>query len=540
MPLNNSKGGYMNEKSLQNLKKGVRFTEETAREKGRKGATKANETKRRKKTAAELASMMLESSLTKNGKKIIDSLIPGMEDDDLTLAAALVAGQAKAAIRGNTSAYLALTAQAEAVKAKKEAEAKRNSTYHFDLEQVPDNFHRFVRDVRRHDHQQYIMHGGRGSMKSSTAAMILVELIKNNPNVHAVVMRQVKDTLKDSVFAKLQWAISKQGLESEFKTTKSPMEITHIATGQKIYFRGADDPGKIKSIAPEFGYIGILWFEELDQFGGEEAVRKIEQSVIRGGDQAWIFKTFNPPISRNNWANKYALDTADFKLAHKSTYTDLGVEKEWLGSAFIQEAEHLKETNPAAYAHEYGGEAIGTGGNVFEFLEIREITDEEIQRMDRIYPGVDFGWFPDQFCYLRTYYDSARNKIYLMDELYVNKWSNQQTAEWIKEKGYDDYTIICDSAEPKSINDYRDMGIPARGAVKGAGSVDYGFKFLQRRTIVIDPNRTPNAYREITEYEYERDKDGNFISGYPDGNDHAISALRYAYEPLFNRRGNSA
>jgi phage terminase large subunit len=182
----------------------------------------------------------------------------------------------------------------------------------------------------------------------------------------------------------------------------------------------------------------------------------------------------------------------------------------------------------------------GDGGNVFEYLEIRDITDEEIERMDRIYQGVDFGWYPDQFAFLRTYYDSAREKIYLLDELYVNKWSNSQTAEWIKNKGYDDYRIICDSAEPKSVNDYVDAGLPARGALKGPGSVDYGFKWLQSRTIVIDPKRTPNAYKEIVGYEYERDKDGNVISGYPDENDHAISALRYAYEPHFNRRGNSA
>ena len=160
--------------------------------------------------------------------------------------------------------------------------------------------------------------------------------------------------------------------------------------------------------------------------------------------------------------------------------------------------------------------------------------------MDRIYAGVDFGWYPDQYCYLRTYYDAAREKIYLIDELYVNKWSNDKTAKWIKQKGYDDYTMICDSAEPKSINDYRDEGLPARGAVKGPGSIEYGFKFLQTKTIVMDPNRTPNACKEIKAYEYPRDKDGNIISGYVDGNDHAISALRYAYEPLFNKRGYHA
>ncbi len=177
---------------------------------------------------------------------------------------------------------------------------------------------------------------------------------------------------------------------------------------------------------------------------------------------------------------------------------------------------------------------------MFDKLEIRTITDDEISRMDRIFQGVDWGWYPDQYAFLRTYYDSAREKIYLLDELYVNKWSNEQTAAWIKERGYDDYGMICDSAEPKSVGDYRNAGLAARGAVKGPGSVEYGFKWLQSRTLVIDPARTPNAHKEITTYEYERDKDGNVITGYPDGNDHAISALRYAYEPHFNKRGNSA
>ena len=531
----------VHENSLKNLEKGAPYRFKPGDRQGKSEAgSKGGKATQKKKSLSELAAMMLESNLTDGAKNVVKKLVPSIGDEDLTLAAAMVAGQAQSAIKGNTSAYIALAEQAAEVKAQKEAELRLNAVYHMDMDQIPDNFHRLVRDIRRHDHQQYVLHGGRGSMKSSTAAMTIVELLRNHSDVHAVVLRQVKDTLKDSVFAKIQWAIAKQGLEGKFKVTRNPMEITLIATGQKIFFRGADDPGKLKSIAPEFGYIGILWFEELDQFGGEEAVRKIEQSVIRGGDDAWIIKTFNPPISRNNWANKYAMEPADFKLMHKSAYVDLGIEKEWLGEAFIQEAEHLKQVNPRAYEHEYMGEATGTGGAVFENLELREITDEEIERMDRIYQGVDFGWFPDQYAFLRTYYDKAREKIYLIDEHYVNKQSNQQTAEWIKSKEYDDYTIICDSAEPKSINDYRDYGLPARGAIKGPGSVDYGFKFLQRRTLVIDKRRTPNAYREITEYEYERDKEGNFISGYPDANDHAISALRYAYEPLFNRRGNSA
>lgn len=418
-------------------------------------------------------------------------------------------------------------------------EAARNAKpYHMDLYNIPDRFHQAIRDIRDKEHLEYVFKGGRGSTKSTTVGMTIIELMKNNHDIHAVVCRKVGNTIKDSVYNKIKWAIGKQEFTEEFDSKLSPMEITLKATGQKIYFRGADDPDKIKSINPEFGYIGILWFEELDQFAGPEEIRKIEQSAIRGGDLAWIFKSFNPPKTMNNWANKYVLEPKENRIVHSSTYLD--VPKKWLGQPFIDEAEHLKEVNPNAYEHEYMGIANGNGGNVFEYLEIRDITDEEISHMDRIFAGVDYGWYPDAFCYLRTYYDSAREKIYLIDELYVNKWSNSKTADWIKKKGYDDYTMICDSAEPKSVNDFRDAGLPARGAIKGPGSIEYGFKFLQTKTLVIDPKRTPNAYKEITEYEYDRDKEGNVISGYPDGNDHAISALRYAYEPLFNRRGNSA
>lgn len=532
----------VSENSLKNLEKGKDTRFKPGDTQGRKAASeKGNEAKRRKKTAAELAARMLESMLTENSAKAVKKLAPDLEDDDLTLAAAMVAGQAQAAIKGNTSAYLALTEQAEMVRAKKEAEAKLNAVYHMDLEQIPDNFHRLIRDIRRHDHQQYIIHGGRGSMKSSTVAMEIVELLLNNKDVHACVLRQVGTTLKDSVFSKLKWAIAKQGLEQKFKFTVNPMEITLISTGQKIYFRGADDPGKLKSIAPEFGYIGILWFEELDQFGGPEAVRKIEQSVIRGGDTAWILKTFNPPISRNNWANQYAEEPADFKVIHKSAYTDLGPEKEWLGEAFIQEAEHLKQTNPNAYQHEYAGEPIGLGTEIFPFIEVRTITDEEIAQQEYIYQGQDWGWFPDPKAFVRLSYSHKTEKIMLIDEIGGTHIRTKDFAEKIKAKGYADYEIRCGVDEMEHINDYRDAGLPARGAIAGPGSVRRTFEWLQCRHIIIDPARTPNAYKEFSEYEHDVDpKTGEVIDGYPDRNNHYIDAVRYATSPLSMKRGESA
>ncbi len=417
-------------------------------------------------------------------------------------------------------------------------EALRARTYHMDLDMIPDSFHPIIRDIRNRKHMEYVLKGGRGSTKSSTVAMTIVELMRNNHDIHAVVCRKVGNTIKDSVYSKIIWAIGKQEFTEEFDAKKSPMEITLKATGQKIYFRGADDPDKIKSISPEFGYIGILWFEELDQFSGQEEIRKIEQSAIRGGALAWIFKSFNPPKTANNWANEYVQEPKDNRLVHSSTYLD--VPEEWLGKPFIDEAEHLKEVNPEAYEHEYGGIANGNGGMVFEYLEFKKITDEEIQSFDKIYQGVDWGWFPDPYAFIRAYYDAAHETIYLIDEHCVNKQANTTTGQWVIDKGYTDYIITCDSAEKKSVADYRDIGIPARAAVKGPGSVEYGMKWLQNKKIVIDMERTPNAGKELKEYEYERDKEGNVISGYPDKNNHTIDALRYAFETFYSRRGNNA
>lgn len=421
--------------------------------------------------------------------------------------------------------------------------ARLQEVYHLDLSVVPDVFHRMIRDIRAKKHTEYILPGGRGSMKSSTISLIIPELLKNNSNMHALILRKVGNTIKDSVYAQMKWAIDKLDLNEEFTCKVSPMEITYKPTGQKIYFRGADDPLKIKSIKPEFGYIGIVWFEELDQFAGPEEIRNIQQSAIRGGNEAYKFKSFNPPRSKNNWANEYTAEAEekdDSTLVVHSTYLDLGIEQEWLGDIFLADAEHLKEVNPDAYDNEYLGHANGNGGNIFEYIEERTITDEEISHFDRIYQGVDWGWFPDPYAFARIYYDHARETIYFLDEIGENKKSNDWTAAEIKKRGYDDYVITCDSAENKSVNDYRDAGLPARGAIKGPGSIEYSMKWLQKRKLVFDPARTPKALKEFKKYEYERDKDGNIISGYPDKDNHFIDACRYATEEMWRRRGCSA
>lgn len=407
-------------------------------------------------------------------------------------------------------------------------------------ELIPENFDWILKDVLDHKHTYYVFKGGRGSCKSSFVSIAIIFLMTRleNKEKHCIIFRKTANTLRDSVFAQMQFAISTLCLDDYFKCTVSPMKIVYEPTGQTIMFRGVDDKMKLKSLKAPFGYFAFAWLEECDTFSGMEEIRSILQSSMRGGEKYWTFMSFNPPKSRNNFMNEEVEISRADRVIHSSDYRT--VPKEWLGQQFLDDAEHLKKVRPEAYEHEYLGVPNGNGGNVFEYLELREITDDEIARMDRIYQGVDFGWYPDKYAFIRAYYDSAQEKIYLIDENYVNKTSNEMTAQWIKEKGYSDYNITCDSAEPKSINDYRDMGLPARSAVKGPGSVEYGFKWLQRRTIVIDRRRTPNAYDEITKYEYDRDKDGNVISGYPDRDNHLIDALRYAFESLFNRRGNNA
>lgn len=402
-------------------------------------------------------------------------------------------------------------------------------------EKIGPAFYGIAHDIFHHGHTHYDFSGGRGSLKSSTVSIIVPLLLVGNLGTHALVLRKVANTIRDSVYAQYIWAIGELGMAAYWEAKVSPMELIYKPTGQKIMFRGADDPMKIKSIKVPFGYIAVTHFEEKDQFAGRAEIRNILQSTMRGGSVFWNFESYNPPISRDNWANKDSLEERADRLCHKSTY--LQAPPEWLGEQFLAEAEHLKETDERAYQHEYLGIPVGTGGNVFENLELREITDKEIGSFDQIYQGVDWGWYPDPFAFIRLHYDRARETIYFIDEIYKNKLTNEESGGIIKGCGYGDAYITCDSAEPKSTADYRALGLPAKEAIKGPGSVDYGMKWLQRRKIVIDRRRTPNAYKEFVNYEYERNKDGDIISGYPDANNHLIDATRYALERISRRMG---
>ncbi len=403
---------------------------------------------------------------------------------------------------------------------------------------VSPSFAGVLGDVLVHGHTHYDLAGGRGSMKSSFVSLAVVYLLLLEPEAHALVLRKVANTMRDSVYAQYLWAIEMLGLSGCFECKYSPMEMVFLPTGQKILFRGADDPMKIKSIKVPFGSIRITHFEEKDQFSGRDEIRTVLQSTMRGDGDFWNFESYNPPLSRDNWANRDSAQERPDRLCHRSTY--LEAPKEWLGDQFLLEAERLRQTDERAYRHEYLGEAVGTGGNVFENLTERRIGDDEIRGFDRIYQGVDWGFAPDPYAFVRLHYDAARETIYLLDELVAARQTNIATAEELKRRGYTDAPILCDSAEPKSVADYRALGLPAKAVQKGPGSVDYGMKWLQGRTIVIDPARTPEAWREFSAYEFERDREGNFVSGYPDRDNHLIDAVRYALDRVIRSYRSNA
>ena len=395
--------------------------------------------------------------------------------------------------------------------------------------------------VRRGEVEELVLKGGRGSGKSSYISLEIILQLLRHPDCHAVVLRKVGGTMRTSVYAQICWAIAALGLGRKFRCTVSPMECTYLPTGQKILFFGLDDAGKLKSVRAPFGYIGLAWFEELDQFDGPEEVRSVEQSVFRGGGFSLAFKSFNPPAMGRSWVNQYVLEPRAGRRVLHSTYKDLP--PHWLGPRFLADAEHLKQVNPVAYRHEYLGEVVGNGAAVFDNLQLEPIPDETVAAFDRLYHGVDWGWYPDPWAYNAVAYDPARRVLYIFDELTRRRTSNRDTARLLRERGVggdEGGWLTADSAEPKSCADYRAYGLPCRSARKGPGSVEQSMKWLQSLgAIVIDPARCPDTAAEFTAYEYERDaRTGTVLPGYPDVNNHHIDAVRYAVESIWRRRGS--
>lgn len=394
-------------------------------------------------------------------------------------------------------------------------------------------------DIKKHGHTHYWLKGGRGSAKSSFISVEIVLGMMRDAgkglHTNAVVLRRYGVTLRESVFEQIGWAVNALGVSQLWRDSVSPMSYTYLPTGQKILFRGVDDPTKAKSIKFSKGWAKYLWYEECVEFEGEEKLRNINQSVLRGGADFFVFYSFNPPKSARNWVNQYVAIERDDTLVHHSTY--LTVPPQWLGEQFLVEAQHLKEVKPEAYRHEYLGEVTGTGGEVFSNVTLRAITDEEVSRFDKLRRGIDWGYAADPFAYNVCHYDKTRRRLYIFREIHKVKLSNRAAADLIKPEA-GGARITCDSAEPKSIDEVKGYGLRVVGAKKGPDSVEYGVKWLQDlEEIIIDPARCPETAREFSGYELERDREGNFKAGYPDKDNHHIDAVRYACEGDMRRPG---
>jgi len=385
-------------------------------------------------------------------------------------------------------------------------------------------------DILEGKHTHYKLYGGRGSTKSSFISIEIIMGMMQDPDANAACFRKVGNTLQESVYEQLLWAIDALGVSHLWHPSLSPLRITYLPTGQRIVFRGCDDPNKSKSIKLRRGYFKFIWYEERAEFEGDEDERKINQSLMRGGDHYVVFYSWNPPKSLNSWVNQDVIEIRDDTLCNHSTY--LTVPKEWLGEQFYIEANELKKRKPMAYRHEYLGEAIGTGGKVFDNVILREITAEEIAIFDKIKQGLDFGFAADPLAFVRTHYNRKQHKLYIFREIYQVNLKNREAVAKIKKINPENKLITADSEEPRSIATFNEMGLRLIGAKKGPGSVDFGMDFLSNELdeIIIDPVTCPNTAREFSTYELERDKNGNFKGGYPDKNNHTIDACRYALE----------
>lgn len=394
---------------------------------------------------------------------------------------------------------------------------------------IAKSFYKVHHFIKNNKYTHYWFKGGRGSTKSSFISVQIIQGIMKNPGRNAIALRKVGVNLKDSVFAQLQWAIDELGVGEYWQETYSPLSLTYTPTGQKIIFRGADKPKKIKSIKLAKGYFGYIWFEEVDEFVGMDEVRMILQSLMRGGEIFNVFYSFNPPESVNNWVNQEVKIERNDRFVHHSTY--LTVLPEWLGNQFFIEAEHLKKVNDQKYSHVYLGEATGTGREIFTNITARKITDEEIEVFDNIRRGLDFGYATDPLSYGVMHYDKTRRRLYIFYEYYKVGVSNRLAAEVINKENVLKQPVIADSAEPKSIAEIRGYGVEMIGARKGPDSVRYGIKWLQDlEEIVIDPERCPNHYQEFSTYEHDLDSNGEPKADYPDRKNHTIDETRYACE----------
>lgn len=518
------------------------LTTEQAREIGRKGGLASAEVRKRKKTIYELTATMLEAPVDGRRTRSIKSLVKDMSEDDMTVNAAMIAGQIKSAIDGNTKAFQALVDIQG--KARKPDTDQREWT--IPITDITGDFvepYRAVHEAFTGDNnlREVVSKGGRGSIKSNFWAAVAYETIRNDPQAHVVYTRRYKTDLRGSVYNQfMKTVIRYKDLDNwDFKV--SPMMAVYKRTGQCVIFVGADKPISLKSYNLSFGYVKLLIHEECDEMAGVEQMDNIEDTFLRSDTPALDVKIFNPPKSKNNFMNMYTEEAVKKEtcLVCHSYYYNVPVK--WLGKRFFERAEWFRLHKPLYYKNNYEGEVTGTGGGIFENVEARAISDEEINTFDVIYHGLDFGYTHPQ-TFIRCHYDEETDVLYCIDEVYSKKCKNSTFARKIKK--YRNVEIIADSARPDAIREMLDWGFIVTGAIKrwaGGKGRDYCWEWLQQCTkIVVDQTRCPHLYHELTTLEHEQLKDGSFSDAYPTLGEDCVMALIYALNRVImdSRRNN--
>lgn len=377
-----------------------------------------------------------------------------------------------------------------------------------------------------------VVKGSRGSKKSTTISMWIIYNMMKYPLANTLVVRRVFNTHKDSTYTQLKWASNNLGVSHLWKFSKSPLEATYIPTGQKILFRGLDDPMSITSITVEHGHLCWCWFEEAFQVMNEDDFNKIDMS-IRGEMPPGYFKQIT--LSLNPWSEKHWLKRRFFDIKDDDILASTTTYKcnEYLGEDDIQVFEKMKLNNPRRYNIEGLGNWGIAEGLVYENFEELEFNIEDIKRRSNIKSafGLDFGYTNDPTAFICTLVDLDNKEIYIFDEHYQKAMTNKMISDMIKYKGYSKEMIIADSSEPKSIDDIQRNGIyrilPAK---KGKDSILNGIQFIQDFKIYVHP-KCENTIVELSNYVWSN-KEGVNINKPIDEYNHLMDALRYALEPI--------
>lgn len=369
--------------------------------------------------------------------------------------------------------------------------------------------------------------GSRGSKKSKTTALNMIERLYEFPESNGLCVRRFSNTLRDSVYSDLKWAIHRLGLDSFFDCTVSPMQIIRRSTGQKILFRGLDDGLKITSISVDKGYLCFVWIEEAYEIFDESDFNKLDMS-IRGEVPEGYFKqitlTFNP-WSATSWLKKRFFDNPDDNTFVKTTTWQCN---EWLDDADRKIFLDMKEKNPRRYRIEGDGNWGIAEGLIYENVVFDEAFDvEELRKKDGIKAafGNDFG-FTDPNAFVCCLVDNADMRIYVFDEWYQTGVTNKVIAQKIKAMGYGSQQIICDCADAKSIAELRDEGIRAEPSRKGNDSVNHGIQLIQNYQIVVHP-KCVEFRKEIENYCWKKDSSGRLKDEPEHDFSHGMDAMRY-------------